>query len=181
MENKRKKANKTKKIMFISSIIIFLLFGSIDRISKYYARLKLKDHPNFPLIPGKIELHYLENSGAAFGLLKGQEALFIFVSIVIICSILYVHYKIPAKAKYYPIVYCLTFIATGASGNMIDRVLYHHVVDFIFISSIRFPIFNLADIYVTLATLVMVILIILKYKEEDLDFLRYKEKKLREI
>lgn len=180
-KSSKEKSQSTKKIMIIISILIFLIFSTFDRLTKIYANNRLKDHPNVSFIPGKLELHYLENEGAAFGLLKGQEAFFIFVSIIIIGSIIFVIAKIPGKSKFIPAVVLLSFIITGASGNMIDRIIYHHVIDFIFVSMIKFPIFNVADIYVSVSSLLLVLLIIFKYNEEDLNFLRVKEKKLREI
>lgn len=175
------KCKKIKNFMMIISFSILVIFGALDRLTKLYAVKRLKDHPNLAVIPGKIEFHYLENRGAAFGLLKGEEAFFIFVSIVIFLSIVYVLYKVPAKRKYYPVVIFLSFIATGAVENMFDRVIYHYVIDFIFISLVRFPIFNIADLYVSFSSFILILLLLFKYREEDLNFLRFKENKLREI
>lgn len=172
---------KYKKIMIIMSIIIFIVFGILDRLSKIYALYTLKDHPSIAIIPGVIEFHYLENDGAAFGLLKGQKAFFIFVAIIIISAIAYILIKMPAKRKYIPASVFITFIATGAMENMTDRIIYNNVIDFIYISSVKFPIFNVADIYVTLASILLIFFVLFVYKEEDLNFLRFKEKKLREI
>ena len=72
-------------------------------------------------------------------------------------------------------------IASGAVGNMIDRIRYDYVVDFIYLVIINFPIFNVADIYVTVATFLLVILILFVYKEDDLSFLSFKQNKIREI
>ena len=75
----------------------------------------------------------------------------------------------------------MVFLAAGAAGNFIDRLLRGYVVDFFYFSLIDFPIFNVADIYVTVATACLVILLLFVYKEEDLSFLSFNQKKYREI
>lgn len=75
----------------------------------------------------------------------------------------------------------LSLIAAGAIGNMIDRIRLDYVVDFIYIVLINFPIFNVADIYVSVATAILVILLLFVYKEQDLNFISFKQKKYREI
>ena len=87
----------------------------------------------------------------------------------------------PRKKKYNAAHVALSLIAAGAVGNMTDRIIYDYVMDYIYFSVIRFPIFNMADIYVTVATVMMLILLLFVYKEDDLNFLRFKEKRLREI
>ena len=70
----------------------------------------------------------------------------------------------------------------GAIGNMIDRLLYDYVVDFIYFVIIHFPIFNVADIYVTISTFTMVILFLFFYKENDFSFLSFRQQqKYREM
>ena len=75
----------------------------------------------------------------------------------------------------------LSLIAAGAIGNMIDRIRFDYVVDFIYFVLINFPIFNVADIYVTVSTVILVILLLFVYKEEDLSFISFKQKRYREI
>ena len=74
-----------------------------------------------------------------------------------------------------PLFYILCFIFSGAVGNFIDRVMYAYVVDFIYIRLIDFPIFNVADMYISIATAVLIICLLLLYKEEDFSFIRNKE------
>ena len=87
----------------------------------------------------------------------------------------------PSDRKYNKLHVFLTFIASGAIGNMIDRLRLDYVVDFISFVLIHFPIFNVADIYVTVATAFLVILILFFYREEDLRFLSFKQTKYREL
>ena len=83
--------------------------------------------------------------------------------------IAYVLLKAPNKKRYIPLHLLLIVIAAGAVGNMIDRLRLNYVVDFIYFSLINFPVFNVADIYVTAATFLLFFLILFYYKEEELE------------
>ena len=104
-----------------------------------------------------------------------------FVAILILTVIGYVLCKTPEKKKYTILHVLLVMIASGALGNMIDRLRFEYVVDFISFVLINFPIFNVADIYVTVATIILVILLLFVYKEDDLNFISFKQKKFREV
>ena len=86
----------------------------------------------------------------------------------------YVLYKMPEEKKYRILHVLLSLIAAGAIGNMIDRIRLDYVVDFIYFVLINFPIFNVADIYVTVATALFAISVLFLYKEEDFGFLIWK-------
>ena len=159
--------------------IIFLLF--LDQVSKQWSRTVLKPVSSIEIIPDFFHLTYIENRGAAFGMLQNQKLFFVFIAAIILMLILYFLYKLPDKKKYTILHVLLTMIASGAVGNMIDRIRYDYVVDFIYLVIINFPIFNVADIYVTVATFLLVILILFVYKEDDLSFLSFKQNKIREI
>ena len=72
-------------------------------------------------------------------------------------------------------------IAGGAIGNLLDRLRLDYVVDFIYIVLINFPIFNVADMYVTFSTVILVIQVLFVYKENDFNFLSFNQKKFREL
>ena len=93
----------------------------------------------------------------------------------------YVLYKMPEEKKYRILHVLLSLIAAGAIGNMIDRIRLDYVVDFIYFVLINFPIFNVADIYVSLSTVALVFLLLFYYKENDLSFISFKQKKYREL
>lgn len=95
--------------------------------------------------------------------------------------IVYVLVKAPYQKLYTKLHITLVFIASGAVGNLIDRLRYDYVVDFLYFSLINFPIFNVADIYVTLASFYLVILLLFVYKESDLEFLTFRTKKFRDV
>lgn len=165
--------NKKLQI-FLDFVILFVLLA-FDQITKQIVTNTLKVNGDFVLIPDVLELHYLENRGAAFGMLQGQKLFFIVVAIVICVLFTYFLVKIPTEKSYIFMRICLVAIMAGAIGNMVDRILYQFVVDFIYFKLINFPVFNVADIYVTVSTAVLILVVLFYYKEEDLMFFK-KEK-----
>lgn len=170
-----------KKLWILLDVIGICALVALDQYTKYLAVIHLKDKPAYIIINGILELNYLENKGAAFGMLQNQKAFFIFVAVVILSVIGYVLLKTPDNKKYRILHLILSLIAAGAIGNMIDRIRLNYVVDFIYFVLINFPIFNVADMYVTISTAVLVVLLLFVYKEEDLNFISFKQKKYREL
>ena len=168
-----------KWVLFIDFFVMFLLIA-LDQYTKYLAVVHLKDRPAIPVIEGVFELNYLENRGAAFGMLQNQKVFFIFIACIILVAIFYVLFKIPKDRKYIWLHILLVLIASGAVGNMIDRVRLEYVVDFLYFVLINFPIFNVADIYVSVACVLLAVVILFYYKEQDLEFLSIRQKKGRE-
>ena len=81
----------------------------------------------------------------------------------------YVYGRIPTERKFFPLHGICIALFAGAIGNFIDRILHNYVIDFFYFSLINFPIFNVADIYVTCAMALFIILFLFYYKEADLD------------
>lgn len=173
--------SRKKKIILLLDLISIIALILLDQYTKHLAVIHLKDKAAFNIINGVLELNYLENKGAAFGMLQNQKVFFIFVAIVILSVIAYVLFKSPDKSKYTILHILLSLIAAGAIGNMIDRIRYDYVVDFIYFVLINFPIFNVADIYVSVSTVILIILLLFFYKEKDLNFISFKQKRYREI
>lgn len=170
---------KIKLLVFDLLFLSFLVFA--DQFTKYIAVLKLKNQPAFSIIDGVLEFNYLENRGAAFGMLQNQKIFFVFVALIFLGVIAYVLIKVPYEKKYRRLHVLLILIAGGAIGNLIDRLLLDYVVDFIYIVLINFPIFNVADIYVTLSTVLLVVQVLFVYKDNDFSFLSFNQKKFREL
>lgn len=173
--------NKRKGILLFVDVVFLAVLIFLDQITKHYAVVFLKDKESVKLIEGVFELNYLENRGAAFGMLQNQKFFFIFIAVVILAVIIYVLWKTPNQKKYTKFHIGLVLIAAGAIGNMIDRLRFDYVVDFLYFSLINFPIFNVADIYVTCAAIYLVILLLFVYKESDLEFLTFRTKKYRDV
>ena len=88
------------------------------------------------------------------------------MALIFIGVIVFVLIKVPTQKKYYSLNILLVMIAAGAVGNMIDRVRYDYVVDFIYLVCIQFPIFNVADCYVTIAAVLLIYALIFRYKDD---------------
>lgn len=174
-------ANIDKKIVYIIDSFIVVIGLSLDRITKIFAVSRLKNHPSVSIIPGILELRYLENVGAAFGLLKNQKSFFILVTCVVLIVALYLIIKTPGKKKFVLINILTALIVTGAIGNTLDRFIYGYVIDFIYFLAINFPIFNVADIFITIASCILCISLLFYYKENDLNFLKFNESKIRDL
>lgn len=135
----------------------------------------LKDKPAYVLFEGVFELHYLENRGAAFGMLQNQKILFVIIAAIMLIIIAYTLIKIPRTKHYYFLEFLLVAVASGAVGNLIDRVRLGYVVDFFYFKLIDFPIFNVADIYVSVSCVLLAILLLFFYKDQDFQFLGKKK------
>ncbi len=171
---------KKKFFLFLDLLMIAGLIA-LDQYTKQWAKVYLKDKPAYNLINGILELNYLENQGAAFGMLPNQKVFFIFVAVVILCVVGYVLIKVPDHKKYTILHFLFSLIVAGSIGNMIDRVRYDYVVDFIYFVRINFPIFNVADVYATVSAIVLLFLLLFVYKENDLYFISFKQKRYREL
>ena len=149
-------------------MILSVVLIVIDQMTKLMAIHGLMNQQPFVILDGIFELHYLENRGAAFGILQGKKAFFIIFTILVLAFIAYIYLKrIPDEKKFRLLDgICILFFA-GALGNFIDRVFRNYVVDFFYFKLIDFPIFNVADIYVTVAAFAMIILGFFYYKEDD--------------
>ena len=161
---------KTRTIFFVVDIISIVILFFADRITKIKASHALMGKDPFVLIQDVLEFRYLENRGAAFGMLQDFRIFFIVIGVVFLAAMVFFLLRIPATKKYRLLRICLCMMAAGAAGNLYDRVTLNYVIDFIYFSCINFPIFNVADCYVTVSTAVLIILLLFVYREEDLAF-----------
>ncbi|MQN01500.1 MAG: signal peptidase II [Lachnospiraceae bacterium] len=158
---------KSKKNYYTFFILYIIALIILDQLTKLAARTALSGG-DIDLIPGVLELHLLYNTGAAFSMLTGKSIVFYILTPVISAVIIYFFIRLPFEKKYMPMAFVLSSLVAGAVGNYIDRVAFGKVTDFIYFSIINFPVFNVADIYVTLSVIFLLILILFKYKDEDL-------------
>lgn len=153
----------------------------VDQWAKQLAITHLMGKEPYSLINGVLELQFFSNTGIAWSMLDGQTVFILFTGIIFLVLILFVIFKLPEASKYH-ILYIFGGILTGgALGNMIDRVRFGYVIDFISFVLIHFPIFNVADMCIVISVIVLGILFLFYYKEEDLSFLNFKQKKFREV
>ena len=113
------------------------------------------------LIPGVLSLSYIENRGAAFGIMQGRQWLLIVISAVMIAAAVVFYIRRIRDIQYRYLRVLIVFLVAGALGNMIDRIMLGYVRDFIYFKLIDFPVFNVADIYVTVSAVLILIWIIL--------------------
>lgn len=163
MSNKNK-SDRKKWFAMDAAIVAVLLF--IDQISKYFAIVHLKDQPAYVLWQGVFELRYLENRGTAFGLFLNQKTFILIACALFLIVIGVVLYKLPDSAKSVKYHVLLSFIIAGGVGNMIDRIRFDYVVDFLYFVLIDYPIFNIADSFIVVATILLFILVL---REKDFD------------
>ncbi|MBR4358283.1 MAG: signal peptidase II [Butyrivibrio sp.] len=169
--------SKKKKLFLLSDLFLIILLIFLDQLTKYLALVHLQDKPAIKIINGVLELNFLKNSGAAFGMLQNQKVFFVLIAAIMLVVIAYVLFRMPDDKKYNILHIVLALVASGAAGNMIDRIHNDYVIDFIYFVIINFPIFNVADIYVTVATFIFAILLLFYYKDNDFEFLSFKQQK----
>lgn len=161
--------NKSKKKSIIIGAVLIIVLVILDQLVKVWAVNNLMGQEDIILINGVLQFHYLENIGAAFSTLSGKRLVFLILTPILILVIGYVFVRLPLNKKYNSLNYICIFLVAGAIGNYIDRVKFGYVVDMIYFSLIDFPVFNVADIYVTCSVAFLIILILFYYKESDLE------------
>lgn len=181
---------KTKKDTIMSAFLIVFLV-SFDQITKFTAAYFLKNQPAIPIIKDIFELQYLENRSAAFGMdpisllhklfsfsifeknptlyFSFRMGFLVIFTFIIFLFLIVIYLRIPNEKRYRYMNLVVLFLIAGGIGNFIDRVLHQYVIDFFYFKLIKFPIFNVADIYVTVGAFFMVILGLFYYKDEDFD------------
>lgn len=160
--------NNRMKHYFVA-IFTVIITVILDQWTKHLAVLHLKEQEPCIILDGIFQLHYLENRGAAFGLMQNQRLFFFISTLIITIMVVWFYTRVPMTKKYLPLRVCSIFILSGGIGNFIDRIRLNYVVDFFYFELIDFPIFNVADIYVTVSMFILCFLIFFYYKEEDLD------------
>lgn len=157
------------KLKILIEIIAIILLISADQIVKFLTVIFLKGQKPFVILEGIFQLTYVENRGAAFGMLQNQRLFFLIFTTAVILWILFYFLKIPQTKNYYPLRITIIVFLSGAIGNLIDRIRLTYVIDTFYFSLIDFPVFNVADIYVVVSSFVFVYLIMFYYNEEKLN------------
>jgi signal peptidase II len=183
-----KKSNKTMALGVFAIVILV----AIDQLTKYLASTILMKNGPLVIWPGVFELRYLENQSAAFGFdlvsflqdkvqfsyfvehpnafLRFKMSVFAVITIAVCIFLLHVFRRVPdGKKRFWPMECILIAFIAGAIGNCIDRIVRGYVVDFFYFRLINFPIFNVADIYVTVSAFFIVVLGLFYYREEDFE------------
>ncbi|RMF69802.1 MAG: signal peptidase II [Calditrichaeota bacterium] len=150
------------RILLLSVVVV-----ALDQISKWSVKLFFEYGQPHRLIGDWVRLTYIENPGMAFGIQVGGQKFFTVFAIVA-TAIIFV-YIVRARGEKMPIRLALALILGGAIGNLIDRLLYGKVVDFVDlgVGSTRWPIFNLADSAVTIGMIILITIVLFDRSPKD--------------
>ncbi|MCR5702778.1 MAG: signal peptidase II [Lachnospiraceae bacterium] len=151
----------------LPAIISIIILVITDQLSKYFIVNKLELDEAIPVIDGVFEIRYIRNAGAAWGVFQNKQIIFYIITVIALSVCIYSYIKCLKADKYRDIKVLIIMIMAGAIGNFIDRVRLKYVIDFLYFKLINFPIFNVADCYITIGVFVLLFLLIFKYKEED--------------
>ena len=157
---------KKKTLLYLKMIAFVVILVILDQISKFVATANLMGKSKYIVIKGLLSFNYLEggNKGAAWGIFSGKILMFVIITII---AIVIISIFIRNITGIMVLQYIFGMLMAGAVGNLIDRVVNGSVVDFICFEFIDFPIFNVADCYVTVSCVLIVVMCLLKLKEED--------------
>ncbi len=145
-------------------ILVSILIVILDQFSKYIVINNFDLNEKVPVINNFFYITHHVNKGAAWGILQGRILLLIIVSSIASIVMIYMLFKIEEKMFRLPI----SLILGGALGNLVDRILKGGVTDFfdVYIGSYDFPVFNIADSFVVIGSILLGVYILFIYKEE---------------
>lgn len=142
-------------------IVIIILGIVTDRLTKLMSINKLKGKEAITIIKDFFSFEYVENEGAAFGILQGKQYILSAIAAIMIIGLIVYLFKYKPSSKLLKL--SLSLVISGAIGNLIDRVYYNYVVDFISLhykDIYYFPNFNVADMLVVVGTFLLTFYII---------------------
>ena len=168
--------NSKKTAANVIGVICFFVFVIIDQVTKTAALANLKDQQPHVLVDNVFELFYLENRGAAFGILQSQRIVFVILTIIYLAAVFWFLHRCPKTGRYTLLHIIASVLTAGALGNFIDRLRLGYVVDFFYFSLINFPVFNVADIFVVISFIGIAVSILFIYKDDEFEFLSIRKK-----
>lgn len=146
-------ADRISKVLFLKEV-----FGLAEPVTDKFGE-------SVPLIDGVFHLTYTGNTGMAFGMLAGNKALLITLCVVILAVIVFLLFRYKPKSNLVKI--SVGMIVGGALGNVLDRIVYGFVIDFLDFCLIDYPVFNVADCSIVIGAVLFCVYIIFFDKKED--------------
>ena len=128
----------------------------LDQVTKYLTVANIRLFEGVPFLPGVIRLTYVQNTGAAWSMFSGMQWLFVIVFVIFTVLIVYEYFKKPMPFTRFE-RFCIAAIYGGGVGNMIDRLRLGYVVDMIETEFIDFPVFNVADCFITCGCIALIV------------------------
>ena len=144
--------------VFIAAVV------AADQLAKYLTVANIPLFSDVPFIPGLLQLTYVQNTGAAFSSFQGQQWLFAVMFVIFTGVILWKFFKKPMPFQKLE-RWCIAAVYAGGLGNMIDRVRLGYVVDMIETTFMEFPVFNVADCFITCGCILLMVHLFLFNKE----------------
>ncbi|WP_034550140.1 signal peptidase II [Carnobacterium funditum] len=152
--------------MFLYYALALLIIG-IDQLTKYLTVANINLHEVVEVFPNILSWMYLQNTGAAWSILEGQMWFFYSVTFVVVVVVIYYLQKYGHQSGLLSL--SLSFILAGSIGNVIDRIRLGYVVDMIRLEFIDFPIFNVADMALSIGVALMILYVFLDEQEKKRD------------
>ena len=131
----------------------------VDQLTKYLTVANIRMFQAVPFLPGVVRLTYVQNTGAAWSMFAGMQWLFLLVFVIFTALIVFEYFKKPMPFTTFE-RFCIAAIYGGGLGNMIDRVRLGYVVDMIETEFISFPVFNVADCFITCGSIALMVSLI---------------------
>lgn len=142
--------------MYKKLFIYTIIFVFIDQLSKGLINIGMNLNQSIEIIPNFLNLTYVHNTGAAFSIFEGAKWFFIITAIIVL-NIIYIFFIKDKELKNSEIV-IYSLLISGIIGNLIDRVVFGYVIDFIDVNIFNFAIFNLADSFIVIAVVLLLIM-----------------------
>lgn len=164
---------KKKGLLALVSILVLTF---LDQLVKYIVDANMSVGHSKSIIRGVFAITYVQNKGAAWGSFYGKKIFLLVLTCLVLCLLILVYLKLIRANQLKALQVLLVFLISGALGNIIDRLRFGYVIDMFDFCLINFPVFNVADIYVTCSIFIIFILLMFKYDEKELEALLKKEK-----
>jgi signal peptidase II len=158
---------RKRNIVFLAATFLVIL---LDQATKAWIISTMRLYDSFAVIGGLFNITYVRNPGAAFGFLAAAPPLFryiFFLAVTVAAILLILHYLRVSRTEAPFLVSALALIMAGAVGNLIDRVRFGEVVDFldVYIGAYHWPAFNVADSAITVGAAILIVVLLRKRKE----------------
>ena len=141
---------------FLYYILFTVAVVAVDQYTKYLTLANISLYENLPFIPNFLGFTYVQNTGAAFSSFEGQQWLFVLIFAALTVALLWEYFKSPMPFTKFE-RWCIAAVYAGGLGNMIDRVRFGYVVDMIETLFMNFPVFNVADCFITCGCFALII------------------------